>query len=510
MKVNCDVIQYFLHKDGWHYQFYHYAPDIQVDIIRHYHSGCRQEAALYILENGQALPRDVGTKCILLLPISGKLDAAMSASIAHYADTMGIPFFVVHTGQPAALINALHDIFANIHAHQQAMEQIVSASQSYQDLIDCLDDLSEAPFALMDNSFAYVAFSYEKSERLGYINERIENGHLSNHMIAQLVSTPGFEKLEKETGVFEFEDDYYFLGRNIFYEGRYVGRLIIMHTPDASLNQYRKYLLENLAKYIERMYQRKGTFYLYKQKSRTFHTFLQAALAGQTPKDNRWKTEFAALGWSQSDAYSLVTFAATYRHEKQLYPDYLCPQFENMWGCVIAVTHDETCVLLINWNKAQPDFIRQLAHFIRENLLTAGISRRFSDFSHADIAYRQAQLAIQAGLRVHPHLWYYYFDDYALDYLYAQCTAELPADAVVHPALAVLLEYDEQHGTQLHESLHTFLDTRYNMSESAERMFVHRTTFIKRIEQIEKLTGIDLTDFNTRMYLLLSYSLLEA
>lgn len=509
MKVNCDVIQYFLSRDGWNYELFHYDPAIEADIIRHYHSGCRPEAALYLLTPGEPLPARLGKKCILLLPLPARASDAVPLS-AQEAAILSAPLFLVYTDQPAALINALHDIFAVIHTHRQAMEQIVAASQSYQDLIDCFDDLSEEPFSLMDKNFAYVAFSYEKSERLGYINDRIENGHLSNYIIAQLVSTPGFEKLEKQTGVFEFEDDNYFIGRNIYHEGSYVGRLIIMHTPDAALNQYRKYLLECLAGYIERMYQRKGTFYLYKQKNRTFHTFLQAALDGKPPKNNLWKTEFSALGWSQADSYALATFAATYRHEKQIYPNYLCPQFENMWAHVIAVAHEETAVLLINWDKAQPEFERQFAHFIRENLLTAGISRRFSDFTRADTAYRQAQIAMEIGLRVHPHLWYYYFDNYALDYVQSQCTADLPADAMCHPALNILLSYDEQHGTQLYESLHTFLDRRYNMSESASLMFVHRTTFIKRIEQIERLTGLDLADWNTRVYLLLSYHLLES
>lgn len=503
MKVNCDVIQYFLGQNGWRFTVLCYDPCITVDLIRHF-AGSVEAAALYLLEPGETIPQVSNPNCILLQPVLEERDSRRPGA------PLSVPLFLVYTDRTAPLYNELHDIFSSIHTHAQSMEQLVAASQSYQDLIDCFDDLSEAPFALMDNNFAYVAFSYEKSERLGYINERIENGHLSSHIIAQLVSTPGFEKLEQETGVFEFEDDNYFLGRNIFHEERYVGRLIIMHTPDASLNRYRKYLLECLADYIERMYRRKGTFYLYKQKNRTFHSFLQSALDGQIPNNSLWKTEFSALGWSFSDSYSLATFAATYRHEKHIYPNYLCPQFENMWAHVIAVTYQETAVLLINESRAQPDFNRQFVHFIRENLLTAGISRRFSDFARIDTAYRQAKLALEVGLFVHPHLWYYYFDNYVFDYIRRQCTADLPADAVCHPALNVLLVYDEQHGAQLFDSLRTFLDTRYNMSESAARMFVHRTTFIKRIEQIEKLTGLDLSDWNTRACLLLSYSLLNA
>ena len=78
-----------------------------------------------------------------------------------------------------------------------------------------------------------------------------------------------------------------------------------------------------------------------------------------------------------------------------------------------------------------------------------------------------------------------------------------------HPALVLLAEYDEQHGTELYRSLYTFLDSRYNMSRAAGQMYVHRTTFIKRMEHIEQLTGLDLTDWETRMYLMLSYQWME-
>ena len=47
------------------------------------------------------------------------------------------------------------------------------------------------------------------------------------------------------------------------------------------------------------------------------------------------------------------------------------------------------------------------------------------------------------------------------------------------------------------------------MTAAADLAFVHRTTFIKRIEKVVELTDLDLDDWDTRMLLMLSYSLMD-
>lgn len=529
MKVNCDILRYFLSRQQWHTAFFQYDSAVLVDSIRYLDAGCSQEHTLFLLElpassTGSSacaagnclpelpslpvLPSLPDRSCILLciLPPDWQEDAPCSSQLLA---ALSCPIICVYTDRRPALLNAIHDIFETIYEHHQALEQLCLTSHSYQALIDCCDDLLEEPVSLIDNTYTYVAYSMEKSRQRGYIRTLVENGRVASQTVAQLMSTPGFELLEEKRGVFEFEDENLFMGRNIFYDDTYVGRLIAMPTQDFIQNSYLRYILECLGGYVEQMYRHEGSFFFREEQPLLLHTLVPSALAGEPVKASDWRKALEQKGWSIADSCRLMTFQASYRHEKNLHPDYLCPQLESRWPWIIAAIYSGNAVVLINWDHIPGDFEQQLAYFIRDNLLIAGISRSFRDSSCLEPAYRQAQIAITLGLRNAPHLWYYFFDRYALDYLQEQCLAELPAKSLCHPALVLLAEYDEQHGTELYRSLYTFLDSRYNMSRAAGRMYVHRTTFIKRMEHIEQLTGLDLTDWETRMYLMLSYQWME-
>lgn len=534
MHVNCDILRYFLSRHQWKTEIFRYDSATTVDLIRYYDGVCAQEHALFILDETASLPAASnqasrplnpfpglaapGKSCILLCilpphpPESCSPDSSQAASCvpplspdSRWIAALSCPILCVYTDHSPALLNEIQDIFENVQAHRQALEQLCLHSHSYQALIDCCDDLLEEPVSLIDQTFTYVAYSREKSEQKGYVRDRVENGRVASQLAAQLMSTPGFELLEKKRGVFEFEDDYYFVGRNIFSEDTYVGRLIIMYAQDFTQNSYQKYILECLGTYVERMYQRQGGFFFHQEMPLLLHALLPGALSGQPVKNSDWRRALEQKGWNFTDSCRLMSFYAAYRSEKQIHPDYLCPQLESRWPWVVAAAFDGEAVVLINQSRVPDDFEQQLAYFVRDNLLTAGISRCFRDAAGLEAAWRQTKIAARIGLRLAPHLWYYFFDHYTLDYLREQCLADLPPEVLCHPALALLREYDEQHGTELYRSLYIFMDSRYNMSQASERMFVHRTTFIKRIEQIQKLTGLDLTHWETRMYLMLSY-----
>lgn len=50
MKVNCDILRYFLSRQQWHTAFFHYDSAVLVDSIRYLDAGCSQEHTLFLLE----------------------------------------------------------------------------------------------------------------------------------------------------------------------------------------------------------------------------------------------------------------------------------------------------------------------------------------------------------------------------------------------------------------------------------------------------------------------------
>lgn len=69
--------------------------------------------------------------------------------------------------------------------------------------------------------------------------------------------------------------------------------------------------------------------------------------------------------------------------------------------------------------------------------------------------------------------------------------------------LGPVLDYDVSHGSDLVESLRTFLDCAGSWTTAAGRLHVHVNTLRYRIAKIEQLTGLDLDEFANRVDLFL-------
>lgn len=64
-----------------------------------------------------------------------------------------------------------------------------------------------------------------------------------------------------------------------------------------------------------------------------------------------------------------------------------------------------------------------------------------------------------------------------------------------------LIEYDEAHGTEFIHTLYTLLKNNMSPSVAANELHVHRSTVLYRMEKIVSITGLDLDDFETKLYL---------
>ena len=76
------------------------------------------------------------------------------------------------------------------------------------------------------------------------------------------------------------------------------------------------------------------------------------------------------------------------------------------------------------------------------------------------------------------------------------------------PGLIRLMEYDAAHGNEYTAALRTFVEEKYSVTHTADKLFVHRTTLLKHLKKIDDITNLDLDDWNTRLHLALSFQFL--
>ena len=88
-------------------------------------------------------------------------------------------------------------------------------------------------------------------------------------------------------------------------------------------------------------------------------------------------------------------------------------------------------------------------------------------------------------------------------------TKDLPSEQLLHPAVRLLRDRDIQKGTELTPTLRAYLNCGMNMTHAADQLYIHRTTFCRRMEQISHLTGITEFTSDLTLDLLISLKLLE-
>jgi sugar diacid utilization regulator len=69
----------------------------------------------------------------------------------------------------------------------------------------------------------------------------------------------------------------------------------------------------------------------------------------------------------------------------------------------------------------------------------------------------------------------------------------------VSETVGPVIAYDAAHGTELLRTLRAYVDCGCSQQDTATRLFLHAKTIKYRLVQVEKLTGLDLTDHHARM-----------
>ena len=136
-----------------------------------------------------------------------------------------------------------------------------------------------------------------------------------------------------------------------------------------------------------------------------------------------------------------------------------------------------------------------------------GISNAFSDLTEFDAYLLQAEYTVSRGNRSGKAL--YYFHDCVLSYMLDACCRDLGADALIGQGMKNLLSYDKSRSAEYVRTLELYLKNECSIARTAEELFIHRSSLIKRLDKIKKILRDDLEDSNHRLYYRLCLELMK-
>ena len=418
-----------------------------------------------------------------------------------------------------SLFNYLQAIYNRFDRWDERLNQIYYENGSFQDLIDCCEPILSEPILLIDKKFHYTAYSRSIETNLG-ADFMDENKNSLPEVVNDFISDSSFQALYDLPDIFDYAmvapsgtDE--MICKNVLDQDEYVGRFVIQLTGgrEAFDKIYVRTILAHLFITADKLYQKYQSFDLKEVALNSLREPLVQMLQNEQSSDEQWLKAASENNWKITDQLQLIQFRSNTRYAKNVYTDYLSSEIENQWQGCVCLNFNERFLMLINLDqfKSESDqnFYRQLPYFLRESLLVAGLSRVFSDVADLRAAYQQTEVALDFGTRDQPMFWTYRFDDYAFSYLLKNSPGIFELHQICSEKLLALRQHDTEKHTEYYQTLLTFFNCRLNAAAAAKKLYIHRSSFLNRLERMAELFKINFESNDELLYLGLSMLILE-
>lgn len=177
---------------------------------------------------------------------------------------------------------------------------------------------------------------------------------------------------------------------------------------------------------------------------------------------------------------------------------------------VYAVIFHEKIVGLLRTSRSEP-FVHQAIDEFAEAVFRmgycVGLSNPFTALHQAPEYLPQASYALaqthDAGQKLS------FFRDHVLPCMLDACLNELPVESLLTQGLRALIDHDRQKNSEYLHTLDLYLQNETSVSRTAEALFIHRSSLLKRLNKIYRLLGSTLNTPEERLYLRLCLELLQ-
>lgn len=395
---------------------------------------------------------------------------------------------------------------------------IINSGGTLNDILNACCHYDIDAWLIIDDNFRYTALTKDINQKMQGIFNVFESSATPPEIIEKMSTHMDDKKFftEKSGFIIPYSDDFTAYCFNFFYGDRYIGRLngfsVKNGKASAFLLRFTEYIGHLVSKFMTNIFQKES------ELNREITFLFKSMIEGEAIDSKECEYLFQSYGWNKNDEYEIIYMiekSDLITNSSLATISYRAKSLRNeLKGCIIWID-EKTSNIFCLWNKTQTNlgeksFANVFSEFIRDNYFQAGISNTFTNLSDCRIYCKEAQYALEIGIKESPYAYSFYFEDYAFDILKKTIRSAFPIKEIIHPQLKLLLEYDKAHGnSDLYNTLKSYLFCNFNASKAAESLFIHRTTFIYRMNKINSMFKFKFDHWQDLSYLLLSFSLLE-
>jgi purine catabolism regulator len=177
----------------------------------------------------------------------------------------------------------------------------------------------------------------------------------------------------------------------------------------------------------------------------------------------------------------------------------------------VVVNQGQGATFLYPVKEGQPtaDKIRQLAKAIHQKATGAslnwsvsiGVGQLYGDLMSVPKSYKEAQHALKIGRSTNGPGSITFFNELGIYRMLLQFAQSQDPNEFFCEPLQRLIEYNQQTDKELVKTIAAFLECNGNLTETSNKLYIHRNTLKYRLERIRDITQIDLDDAENRLML---------
>lgn len=412
-----------------------------------------------------------------------------------------------------SLLQAIMQIFEKFRSYDSRLKDMLIENRPFADFGKMAFEIFQTPAS------AYSAF--EKIIFMGYDESDLESqelyasyasGYVPEDERSILYTDKDFMATFSEKGAVYSKNDIYktqVILYNIFSGNTYIGRFLIE-------NAYRPFkdsdyaLTEWFAGYVRSLLLRSRQFYF--QTTREFEQMMQELTLTNAVYLKEYDYALKSIGWSKTDTYLCIacTVSETPGIERILNDAafYLQELFDSQY----IYLEQRFILQIINMSKIRielPEILHRISIFLKNNALLAGTCSLYDDFSQTPLHLQQARMMANYALHDR-HKKLYEFDKHVLALMLYQLKAVGKVELFFNHKIQTLMNYDEENGTDLLQTLKVYMDNNQNVSHTSKDLFIARTTCLYRLERIREIAHINFDDSKENLYIRLMLQILDA
>lgn len=298
----------------------------------------------------------------------------------------------------------------------------------------------------------------------------------------------------------------YILVSRVVYRNNLMGYVFIINKDGvfSSQNQQVMPLIANSVREIVMRYSANNGFSDF--QANQLNNILLDIISGVTSNETELRISLAKLKFPMS--MRVMILRPLYFKEDTYFQNELRPAVSSIFGdCPSTIQQNNliTLVAVDEHGKIPDGQLNALSKLAKDNYIQIGISNAFTQTREIASHFDQAKRALSFAKRISTDEKIFFFYDYIFYVLLDQMDDNSIFSYARHPALDIVAAFDAEKGSNLYNTLKVYSQTGFNKIKAAELLYLHRNTVNYRIQQIESLCNIDLSNTDLLFSLQLSF-----